>query len=78
MGEEFLITSDDGEISVYNLYTNNLISKYVTSMSRDQTPIQKTNGYRVFSIENSVFGGNVAELEISTIDLSSSGEQIPQ
>jgi len=78
MGEEFLITSDNSEISVYDLRTNNLIAKYVVSFSRGQIPIRSVDGYRVFSIDNSVFGGIVEELEIRTVDLSSSGEQIPQ
>ena len=72
LGEDYLITSDNNEISVYDLRTDNLIAKYVVSMSRENIPIRIANGFRVFSIDNTLFASDLRDYKIST------GEQIPQ
>jgi hypothetical protein len=66
-GEKYLITGGENEISVYNLYTNNLIAKYVPAMSVRQSPITIEDGFCVFSLEKNVFEEDVRELTIRTI-----------
>jgi hypothetical protein len=66
-GEKYLVTGGENEISIYNLYTNDLTAKYVPTMSVRQSPIQIEDGYCVFSLEKSVFEEDLRELTIRTI-----------
>ncbi|UCG52920.1 MAG: hypothetical protein JSW58_05010 [Candidatus Latescibacterota bacterium] len=54
-GEKYLITADKNEISVYNLYTNNLVAKYVPAMLVQGSPIVVEDGLFYFSVDASVF-----------------------
>jgi hypothetical protein len=63
-GEKYLITADQNEISVYNLYANNLVAKYVASMSAQMLPIIIEEGFYSFSVKKSVFDEDIRELSI--------------
>jgi hypothetical protein len=65
-GEKYLISASDQEISVYNLYTNNLVAKYVPSMSVQALPIGVNGGLFSFSVDRSVFD---EDLRIMIIDV---------
>ena len=54
-GQKYIVSADSNEISIYNLYSNNLIAKYVKSFSiSDGIQINKT-GYFVFSVKKNLF-----------------------
>jgi hypothetical protein len=55
-GAKFLITIDDNEINIYNLYTNNLVAHYVSGFSLSQEVIPKVNEKFSFSVKKEVFG----------------------
>lgn len=54
-GEKYLILVNDLELSIYNLYTNNLIGSFVGTFSIPNSSIPIENGYYRFSIRKSVF-----------------------
>lgn len=54
-GEKYAVLADAQEISVYNLYTGNLIAKYVAGFQFPPTTIEPTNGKYTFSVPKSVF-----------------------
>jgi len=53
--EKYLITANSNEVSVYNLYSNNLIGKYVASFSIPPKLVTKQNDYYEFSIRKDLF-----------------------
>jgi hypothetical protein len=55
-GAKFLITLDDAEINVYNLFTNNLVACYVTGFSVTQVSIKKEEGRFMFIVLHEIFG----------------------
>lgn len=63
-GEKYLITADQNEISVYDLYTNNLVAKYVSSMSVQTLPIKVEEGFYSFSVDRSVFDADLKEMTV--------------
>jgi hypothetical protein len=54
-GEKYLIRVTTDEISVYNLFTNDLIASYVASFVLPPTPVPKKAGRYYFSIDKTVF-----------------------
>jgi len=54
-GEKYLITVNENEIAVYNLFTNNLIANFVISFSVPFSPVTKQNGYYKFKIHKDIF-----------------------
>jgi hypothetical protein len=54
-GEKYAVLADTGEISVYNLFTGNLIAKYSLSFSLTGKPVPKENGLYQFLIKKSCF-----------------------
>ncbi len=53
--EKYLITVTEHEISVYNLYTNNLIAKYAAGFSTEPKPVPIKNNLFTFSVSKKVF-----------------------
>ena len=53
--EEFLITANENEVSVYNLFTNNLIGKYVAGFSTTGKLIPDNKGLFDFEINKNLF-----------------------
>lgn len=53
--EKYLITANQNEVSLYNLYSNNLIGKYVASFSIPPKLVTKQNDYYKFSIRKDLF-----------------------
>jgi hypothetical protein len=66
-GEKYLIAASDQEISVYNLYTNNLMAKYVPSMSVQALPISVNGGVFSFSVDRAVFDEDLRTMTIETV-----------
>lgn len=53
--EKYLIIANRNEISVYNLYSNNLIGKYVASFSIPPKAINNNDGFYEFVIKKDLF-----------------------
>lgn len=53
--EKYLIIANPNEISVYNLYSNNLIGKYIASFSIPPKPVNKQNNFYEFFIKKDLF-----------------------
>jgi hypothetical protein len=62
-GEKYAITANENEISVYNLYTNDLLAKYVPSMSVQKSLIVLKDGRYVFSVNKNVFDEDIRGLK---------------
>lgn len=64
-GQKYLITSNAREISVYNLYTNNLTGSWSAgfSFSHKNVPVQE--GYYQFYLSKDIFDEGLQYLEIS-------------
>lgn len=58
-GEKYIISANAEEVSIYNLFTNNLIAKYVKGFSIDNESVQQENGYFVFSVKRKIFDDNL-------------------
>jgi hypothetical protein len=54
-GEKYLINVRADEISVYNLFTNELIASYIASFVLPPVPVPKQEGRYYFSIDKTVF-----------------------
>ncbi|MFH1194975.1 MAG: hypothetical protein V1720_04645 [bacterium] len=54
-GAMYFINVSGDDISIYNLYTNNLIANYVKSFAVPQKDVPQTNGYFRFSVPKELF-----------------------
>ncbi len=54
-GERYLITATEHEISVYDLFTNNLIAKYAAGFSTEPNPVPINNNLFTFAVSKKVF-----------------------
>lgn len=61
-GEKYLILAGGDEISVYNLYTNTLIAKYVRGFTLHGAEVQKQKGYYIFSVAATVFDEDITRM----------------
>ncbi len=59
--EKYLILVNENEISIYNLFTNNLISNLVASFCIPFEPIPYEDGFYFFRVEKSVFDEELKE-----------------
>jgi len=66
-GEKYFIKVSKSEISLYNLYTNNLISNYAMGFSTDMKPVPENNGYFLFTVPLSFFEENAGEMVYKTL-----------
>lgn len=55
--EKYMIAAGEDEISIYNLYTNNLIANYVASFSIPPAAVPIVDGNYRFSIRKYIFDG---------------------
>lgn len=53
--QKYLITADSNEVSVYNLFTNNLIAKYVSTFSIPPENVYRKDGFYLFTLPLDVF-----------------------
>jgi hypothetical protein len=53
--QKYLITADSSEISIYNLYTNNLIAKYVSSFAIPPENVYRKDGFYIFTLPHNYF-----------------------
>lgn len=60
--EKYLIIANQNEISVYNLYSNNLIGKYVASFSIPPKGIITRDEFYEFSVEKDLFDEELANV----------------
>ena len=51
----YLLAADSNEVSVYNLFTNNLIAKYVTAFTMGNEPVNQKGGLYIFTVQKRVF-----------------------
>jgi hypothetical protein len=65
--EEYILSADSNEISLYNLYSNNLIVKYVKAFSLKKETITRKNGYFIFVIVKKVFDKELCDYSISNL-----------
>ena len=61
-GEKYLILADSNEISIYNLFTNNLIANYVSAFSDRHSPVPCENGWYRFRVSKCVFGAELRDI----------------
>jgi hypothetical protein len=54
-GEEYLVRVTEDDISVYNLFTNNLIATYAASFAIPPRKVPRVGGKYCFSVKRSVF-----------------------
>jgi hypothetical protein len=63
--QKYIISANENEISVYNLYINNLIAKYVKSFSIKNESVHQDNGFFIFKIKKKIFDEPLSELSIN-------------
>lgn len=61
-GEKYILTANENEVSIYNLFTNNLIAKYVKGFSIDNNTVQQEDGYFLFSVSKEIFDEELINL----------------
>ncbi|MBN2426469.1 MAG: hypothetical protein JXR46_09715 [Calditrichaceae bacterium] len=61
-GEKYLLIAEEGEISVYNLYSDMLIAKYAAVFSENKTFVSYIKGCFLFMIRNDVFDEEIEPL----------------
>ena len=66
--EKYLIKISENEISIYNLYTNNLIANYVSGFTLDMKPVPKENGFYKFQIRKDLIEENPDSWEVEIVD----------
>ena len=66
-GEKYIITANAGEVSVYNLFTNNLIAKYVSGFAADNKAVCEENGLYVFEVSKEVFDEDLSDMIFSNL-----------
>lgn len=59
--EKYLIIANQNEISIYNLYSNNLIGKYVASFSIPPKTVPYTDAFYEFVIKKDLFDEELTE-----------------
>ena len=60
--EKYLIIANSNEVSVYNLFSNNLIGKYVASFSIPPKALTNNNGFYEFVVRKDLFDEELLEL----------------
>jgi hypothetical protein len=53
--EKYLVTANAEEVSIYNLFTNDLVAKYVAGFSMKNEPVMQKDGYYIFTVNKNVF-----------------------
>ena len=67
-GEKYLILANANEISVYNLFTNNLIANYVSSFSDTYSSVTSENGLYYFSVRKHIFDEELKSILMNETD----------
>lgn len=65
-GEKYMILANEEEISVYNLYNNNLVANWVGSFSIPQASIKPIQGRIEFSLDKGLFDKPLEGMKIET------------
>lgn len=66
--EKYIILSNSEEVSIYNLFTNNLLAKYVRGFSTDNKSVQQKSGYHIFSIKKNLFDESLESMQFVRIN----------
>jgi hypothetical protein len=64
-GAKYLMKADSREISIYNLFTNNLIASYSTGLTLGNKNVPSKDGYFEFLVKKDIFNEGVESLQIS-------------
>ncbi|MGB2990919.1 MAG: hypothetical protein WBC98_13275, partial [Candidatus Zixiibacteriota bacterium] len=67
-GEKYLILANGSEISIYNLFTNNLIANYVSSFSDTHSPVPSENGLYYFTARKYIFDAELKSILMDETD----------
>jgi len=67
-GEKYLIVANANEISIYNLFTNNLIANYVSSFSDTHSPVPSEDGLYCFSVRRHIFDAELKSILMDETD----------
>ena len=62
--EKYIIIANSNEVSVYNLYTNSLMGKYIKGFSTSNKDVLQKNGLSLFSIRKDLFDEPLNEWNI--------------
>ena len=63
-GEKYAILVNASEISIYNLYNNNLVDVFIAAFSTDQKSVPQQNGFFRFSVIKDLFEDDILNAEI--------------
>jgi hypothetical protein len=67
--EKYIIIANTDEVSIYNLFSNNLIAKYVKAFSIYNEKVDQQDGFFIFTINKNVFDEVIkTENEVSIIN----------
>ena len=61
-GKKYLILACSSEISMYNLYTNNVIANFISSFSIPSQSISEYDGFYRFHVRKNIFENELKEL----------------
>jgi hypothetical protein len=67
-GEKYLVLVGANEISIYNLFTNNVIANYVSSFSVTYSPVPSENGLYYFSVRKHIFDAELKSILMDETD----------
>ena len=65
--EKYIILVSSDEVSIYNLFTNNLIAKYVKGFSINNESVNQNDGCFVFSVKKEIFDESLKFVELVKI-----------
>jgi hypothetical protein len=65
-GEKYAVAVNKHEISIYNLYTNNLIASYYAGLTEDNLPVPVKNGLFEFYVDKDVFEDDLRNMILNT------------
>jgi hypothetical protein len=66
-GEKYLIKVRAEEVSLYNLYTNNLTANYAAGFSPGMKLIPREDGCFMFTVPRKLFDGEIGEISFSAV-----------
>jgi hypothetical protein len=67
--ENYLIAANAEEVSVYNLYSNDLVAKYVRGFTTKNDPVIQKDGFFIFTLNKNIFEEQIQADDVEYIGL---------